>query len=229
MFSQFSTEKQANLEKSTKEIQKSLDARINAMLTHLQTQVTYIVNEAVKNIRPAEDGHTPTTDELMALFTPVIEQHLKKLVELTDTKEKPFDLAEFESQIIEKLKNYTTKRGGGGGGVRNFSELNDVTKKAEKYGVPFKGFENKYPRVSPDGTKIIFDNPTGGGGFTELEATGAVDGSNVSFTFTQVPSYIVADGIWYKPTAKNGTTFWTNVSTSVTMVNPPAYDIFGVA
>lgn len=69
----------------------------------------------------------------------------------------------------------------------------------------------------------------GGSGFTELTATGSTNGTNVTFTFTQVPSYIVADGVWYKPTAKNGTAFWTNVGLTVTMVNPPAYDIFGVA
>lgn len=69
----------------------------------------------------------------------------------------------------------------------------------------------------------------GGGGFTELTATGDANGTNVTYTFTQLPSYIVADGVWYKPTAKNGTAFWTNVGLTVTMVNPPAYDIFGVA
>lgn len=69
----------------------------------------------------------------------------------------------------------------------------------------------------------------GGGGFTMLPATGTVNGSNLVFTFSQVPSFIVADGVWFKPVSKNGTTYWTNVSTTVTMVNPPFDDIFGVA
>lgn len=72
---------------------------------------------------------------------------------------------------------------------------------------------------------------TAGGGFTELPATGAVDGSNVTYTFTAVPSYIVADGIWLKPTGNNSpaTVFWTNVGLTVTMVNPPSQSIWGVA
>ncbi|MDP1614638.1 MAG: hypothetical protein Q8L68_02465, partial [Methylococcales bacterium] len=135
----------------------------------------------------------------------------------------------FEKILEEGVKKYSPNRNSGGGGVHNFYELSDVTKKTEKYGVPYKGFENKYVRVSSDGKKLIFDNASGGGGFTELTATGTVNGVNTAFSFTQVPSYIVADGVWFKPTAKNGTVFWTNVSTNVTMVNPPAYDIFGVA
>lgn len=71
----------------------------------------------------------------------------------------------------------------------------------------------------------------GGGGFTELQATGTVNGSNLTFTFTQVPTYIVSDGVWFKPRGNDAllTVFWTNVGTTITMVNPPSYSIFGVA
>ena len=80
------------------------------------------------------------------------------------------------------------------------------------------------------GGKTVVTIPGGGGsGFTELVATGAVNGSNLVYTFIQVPTYIVADGVWFKSTLKNGTVAWTNVTTTVTMVNPPTFDIFGVA
>lgn len=69
----------------------------------------------------------------------------------------------------------------------------------------------------------------GGGGFTELAATGTCDGINAVFTFTSVPSYIVSDGVWLKATGKSGTAFWTNVGLTITMTNPPIFDIFGVA
>lgn len=68
----------------------------------------------------------------------------------------------------------------------------------------------------------------GGGGFTELAATGTVNGVNLEFTFTEVPDYIVSDGVWFKPLDNNGGVQWTNVGTTITMVNPPALSIFGV-
>lgn len=67
-----------------------------------------------------------------------------------------------------------------------------------------------------------------GGGFTVLPATGTINSANTVFTFTKVPSYIVADGVWFPPTSANGTVFWTNVSTTITMVNPPTFDIYGI-
>src|SRR3990167_5084544 len=39
---------------------------------------------------------------------------------------------------------------------------------------------------------------SGGGNVTELAATGAVDGTNVAFTFSQKPDYILSDGAKYK-------------------------------
>lgn len=66
-------------------------------------------------------------------------------------------------------------------------------------------------------------------GFTELTATGTVNGSNTVFVFIQEPRYIVADGVWLKKTAKNGTVLWTWSAGNATMTNPPGQDIFGIA
>lgn len=69
----------------------------------------------------------------------------------------------------------------------------------------------------------------GSAGISELTATGAVDGSNVTYTFASIPSYIVADGLWFKKLDSNGATQWSNVSTTITMVNPPVNSIYGIA
>lgn len=82
-------------------------------------------------------------------------------------------------------------------------------------------------RVDPATGRVLISN-SGGGGFTELPATGTVDGSNAVFTFTQQPTYIVSDHAWYKATNKSGSTNWTG-TTTVTMVVPPQEDIFGIA
>lgn len=63
-----------------------------------------------------------------------------------------------------------------------------------------------------------------------LAATGTVNGLNATFTFTQLPTYIVSDHAWYAQTNSNGTTNWTwNAGTlTATMTIPPTEDIFGV-
>lgn len=68
-----------------------------------------------------------------------------------------------------------------------------------------------------------------GGGFTELPATGTVDGTNAAFTFTQQPSYIVSDGAWYKKLDNNGNTQWSWSAGTATMTIPPNSSIFGIA
>ena len=78
-------------------------------------------------------------------------------------------------------------------------------------------------------THRLYVDLAGGGGFTNLTATGNVDGTNVTFTFTQVPSYIVTDGVWLTPLDNNGLTQWSNVGTTITMSVPPVNSIFGVA
>lgn len=70
-----------------------------------------------------------------------------------------------------------------------------------------------------------------GGGVTNLPATGAVNGVNTVFTFSQLPTYIVSDHAWYQQTNSSGSTNWTWVggTLTATMTIPPTEDIFGIA
>lgn len=67
-------------------------------------------------------------------------------------------------------------------------------------------------------------NIPGGGGFTELVATGTINGINTAFTFIQQPTYIVMDGGWYKV---NGGWTWSNPTATLSI--PPQFSIYGVA
>lgn len=71
---------------------------------------------------------------------------------------------------------------------------------------------------------VTVDIPTGGGGsgFTLLPATGTINGSNVTFTFTQKPAYIVSDGVWYRENVG-----WTWSGLTATMIVSPNDDIWG--
>ncbi len=73
----------------------------------------------------------------------------------------------------------------------------------------------------------LVGDSTPSGGFTLLTATGTVDGSNASFTFTSAPSVIVIDqGRVMQKVSSDGTINWTG-TTSVTLSTPPNSDIFG--
>lgn len=80
-----------------------------------------------------------------------------------------------------------------------------------------------------NGTYWYAGTVSGGGGFTELVATGTVDGINAVFTFTQVPSYIVSDGAWYKKLDNNSNVQWSSSGMTITMTIPPQTAIFGIA
>ena len=79
--------------------------------------------------------------------------------------------------------------------------------------------------------RLYVDLAGGGGGFTNLTATGTVDGANTAFTFTQLPSYIVSDGVWLTELDNNSQNQWTwNAGTlTATLTVPPLNSIFGVA
>lgn len=72
---------------------------------------------------------------------------------------------------------------------------------------------------------------TPGGGFTVLPATGTIDDTNVTFTFTSVPTLININGSFYSSTSTvGGTLVWTNVGTTVTLAFPVGSggSIFGI-
>lgn len=66
----------------------------------------------------------------------------------------------------------------------------------------------------------------GGGGYTLLAATGTVNGLNAAFTFSQTPTFVVSDGVWYQKLDNNGNTNWSG-TTTVTMTIPPTSAIWG--
>lgn len=74
------------------------------------------------------------------------------------------------------------------------------------------------------GQKVI----SAASGFDILIATGTVDGNNTIFTFTQVPTVVVSDGVWLTQLDNNGNAQWTNVGTTITMNIPPINSIFGI-
>lgn len=74
--------------------------------------------------------------------------------------------------------------------------------------------------------RLLVDLPSAG--LSLLTATGTVDGSNTTFTFTTAPEIIVVDqGRSMRQTSSDGTVNWTG-TTSVTLAIAPTFDIYGL-
>lgn len=82
-------------------------------------------------------------------------------------------------------------------------------------------------KIDPITLRVLVDNAGASGGFTELTATGTVNGINRNFTFTQLPTYIVSDGAVYKQLDNNGGVNWSWSVLTATMTIPPTSVIFG--
>lgn len=80
-----------------------------------------------------------------------------------------------------------------------------------------------------NGVKQISAIPTS---FTLLDATGSVDDSNTTFTFTSAPTIVVINGGFYRSTSTiGGVAVWTIVGLTVTTAFPVGTggDIYGIA
>lgn len=228
-----------------------------ASLVHIP--IEKIVKEAVRLIPAGKDGKTYTKEELEKIIKPLIpepiagedgmdadtEEVFQKIIrdlpsigtywrdglELLQGAER-LDISaidgieELKQEILETAKGYRVI--GGQQGLRMFISGVKLGLIQSLNIVAGTGMTIVYSKLNGQDT-VTFSSTGSAGGFTELVATGTVNSVNTSFTFTAVPSYIVADGVWFKATNKNGSVNWTNVGLTITMVNAPAFDIFGVA
>lgn len=123
----------------------------------------------------------------------------------------------------------------GGGGITKHSALffEDITSATTNYVIEAGLGLVKFGTLAGTGTRLVTADSTGQLGTAtasglELTATGTVNGINKVYTMSQRPSYIVADGVWYKATDKNSVVQWTYSGTTLTMTIPPNTDIWGV-
>jgi len=86
--------------------------------------------------------------------------------------------------------------------------------------IDFTGSGVSGSTVGNDVTEAV----SGGGGFTRINPTGSVNGSNTAFVFSQKPTYIVSDGAWY---VENTGWTWDGGSSTATMTIPPNDTIYG--
>lgn len=84
-------------------------------------------------------------------------------------------------------------------------------------------------RVDPISKRLLVASTGGSGGITEIPIIGTVDGSNITYTATSIPTYLVVDGAWYKKLDNNGIVQWSSSGLIITTNITPINSIFGIA
>lgn len=208
-------------EENNQQIKKLLLEHVRQLATHEQHERTHAQQfgafqqevERSRQMVKGEKGDTgesikgdpgldaPQLEEIVAAVLP----HIPAPIPGEKGRDAEIDVEAFKKEMLEYLKG--------------------------KIEVPhIKGAQDFIMRTSQKTMKVKFEElmhgagKGGGGGFTELDPTGAINGINAVFTFQQTPTYIISDGAWYK----NGNGF-TLSGLIATMNVPPSYFIFGIA
>ncbi len=82
-------------------------------------------------------------------------------------------------------------------------------------------------RVDPVTGRLLVSGSGGSISGQEISFTGAINGSNTAYTVATQPTYVVADGVWFKAADGNGNVQWSYSTGTVTMINPPSSSIYG--
>ncbi len=157
----------------------------------------------IPKVKDGENGKTPSKIELETIIRPLILSYMEGM-----SKEAPqltYDQIKGVAEPIIRQMMTETRKGwfGGGGGGDNVRAGSGVT-----------------ITTNAIGAKVI----SASGGGTVETPTGTVNGSNVTFTVTATPKWIVADGITYYDGAG-----YSISGTTITMVSPPVQYIRAIS
>ena len=208
------------------DLQKEVEKTTSQHFKEITTALKY-VREKAESLKDGVDGVSPTREEVAALITELIPEQKELTPEATrdklETLKDDERLDKTAIKGIEELeKKIDEKPVGGGGRVGwgahplTIQSSGTVIDKVTR----FLNFTGATVTRSLTGVVTV---GISGSGFTELTATGTINGVNTAFTFTEQPDYIVADGAWYKVNAG-----WTWADPTATLSIPPTSSIFGV-
>lgn len=236
--------------KTLAKIEKDHAAVLNSLNDHVQKMYDYVatlkpekaappipgkdappVDEAVlakrilAQIRPPKDGETPVIDH------DLIAQKAAKLVKLPKIKNgdpgKDADPAKVVDLVIAKIQEEK---------LLTMDHIDGLTTEISSYRNQLAGKhygETTMVRGGGDtvaaGSNVTIAVVNGvktisasGGSLTELAATGTINSSNTTFTFTSKPTYIFIDGVKYRENEG-----WTWSVLTATVTKAPDYSIWG--
>jgi hypothetical protein len=117
-----------------------------------------------------------------------------------------------------------TSTGGTGGGHTIQDEGVDLTQRTK---LNFVGAGVTVTDDSGNDATVVTISTSSGAGY-QAPLTGAVDGSNATFTWATAPNALSVDGKIIRKTASDTTVNWTGTTTTILTI-APNFDIFGVA
>ena len=189
-----------------------------------EEQIKKVIKPLIPKVRDGKDAHTPTVEELMELIVPLV----PKVENGKDGQDGSPDSPE---EIRDKIKSLKGKERLSVFDLKDTEWLRGNGKGKDTVQWNAVGGLSKVTTdatLTGDGTA---SNPLSvvqsGSQFTELPATGVVNGSNQTFTFTKVPTYLVVDGVWYKKNDNNGTVQWSSSGLTITTNITPQNAIWG--
>lgn len=161
--------------------------------------------------KPGEPGKTPTKEELLALIESLIPEPIKG----EDAK---VDLVKLRNDILSRLPH-------GGNANRNIAIGSNTSVLSRYTDINIKAGSNvAISYVNNDTTKYLdltFSATGGGGSFSLISYTGAVNGVNDTFVFSSSPNVIVSDqGRPMQKVSSDGNVNWTGTTTVVLQVAP---------
>ncbi len=162
---------------------------------------------------PAKDGETPNNERLLSMITPLI----PKTQKIKDPV--PYDPSPLLNKISELEKSLKNLEDNTNRAVRDSKGRQKMNHGG---GHTIKSSATVTVARNSDGTVSL----TASGGFTVLAATGTINNSNTVFSFTQKPTYIVANGQWMR---ENFGWTWSNPNATLSGIVGTGGDIYGIA
>lgn len=230
-----------SIENATSNLKTELGSDISSVKESLYAEIKRIYNlinglPKPQNVDEQKLVDTAVNKALQAITPKIqninVQEIIRQAVEQakSEIKIEPADNSIFEKleRDIEELKKEiaeTPKSFFGGSGSRPIRVYNNGTAVSEN--ALELNFINAYSFSTDGKTGRRVNITVSNNGLSNiLAATGVVDGDNVSFTFTQRPSYIVSDHATYR---ENVGWTWNSGTLTATMAVPPVDDIFGFA
>lgn len=220
-----------NLTEDITVLESLTDSKVEASFTLLDSKIVSNITD-LKSLREqliAENLVTKNKDSSLSVLISDIQNSTQEL--LDDSKKSSNNIKKIKTDFEDKINKlrveiFSKLASHGGGSMNRQISVNSSVMSTKYTDVNFIAGSNlTLTKTNNNTTKqvdITITASGGGTGFTLLPATGSINSSNVTFTFTQQPAYIISDGAWYR--VNKG---WTWSVSTATMTIPPNDDIYG--
>lgn len=196
------------------------EAAIVAKIAKMVPKSDDIAKEVLKRI-PENKASLKVIQEKIGIDEETLLAHIDRLMPKLKQK--------FGIDSMDKMIKILDRRYIHGGGFSNIANAAGIVATGLD---TLKFIGSGVSSVTKSGNTVIVDISNASGGFTVLAATGDINDTNTTFTFTSAPTLLNINGAFYSDTSTvGGVLAWTIVGTTVTTAFPVGTggSIFGIA